>query len=534
MTDRYRELNDERFDVIVVGAGIGGLTAAAALARRGKKVLLVDQHMVAGGNATIFRRRGYEFDIGIHYLGTCEPDGMMARVLRAAGIDDVEFEELDPDGYDTLVFPDFEFRIPKRMEAFRNRLCEFFPREKRGIDRYFTLLRQVDGFSKLMGNPAKAPSTMLRSLMLLRWRNATLGEFLDSCTKDARLKAVLTAQNGTYGLPPSRASLLIHAAIALHYMEGAYYPKGGGQVISDRLAEAVERHGGKILLLTKVERIAVSDGKVTGVELNSRHLGKRFIQAPVVVSDADLKRTIIDLVGAEHFRSKTVDRTRRFAMAPALGILYLGINRDLKAEHHPRTNYLINPGYDCEPGYAAAARGEFPQQTYAFATIASLKDPDNTRVAPRGITNLQLMSIVPSDPMAWGVNPEEVASRNYRRSEGYRHHKLMYARSLIASAERVFPGVSNQIAYEEVATPLTQSRYTLSTNGTSYGIAATPDQFLLRRPGAKTEIAGLYLCGASCRTGHGIMGVALSGLMAAAEVTGDNIMREALGPPRQA
>src|SRR5208337_2039146 len=146
MSDRYRELNDERFDVIVVGAGIGGLTAAAVLARRGKKVLLVDQHMVAGGNATIFRRRGYEFDIGIHYLGTCQPDGMMARVLRAAGIDDLEFEELDSDGYDTLVFPDFEFRIPKGMEAFRNRLCEFFPREKRGIDRYFTLLRQVDGF----------------------------------------------------------------------------------------------------------------------------------------------------------------------------------------------------------------------------------------------------------------------------------------------------------------------------------------------------------------------------------------------------
>jgi phytoene desaturase len=533
MSDRYRELNDERFDVIVVGAGTGGLTAAAILARRGKKVLLVDQHMVAGGNATIFRRRGYEFDIGLHYIGACQADGMLTRVLRAAGVDDIEFEELDPDGYDTIVFPDFEFRIPKGMQAFRDRLCEYFPRETRGIDRYFTLLGQVDGFSKLMGNPAHAPSTILRSLMLLRWRNATLGEFLDSCTTDVRLRAVLTAQHGTYGLPPSRASVLVHAAIALHYMEGAYYPKGGGQVISDRLAEAVERHGGKILLLTRAERIVVRDGKVTGVELNSRHLGRRFIEAPVVISDADLKRTLIELVGAEHLQSKTVDRTHRFKMSPALGVVYLGINRDLKAEHHPRTNYLINPGYDYEPSYAAAARGEFPDPVFAYATIASLKDPTNARVAPRGITNLQVMSIVPSDPQAWGVTAEEASSRNYGRSELYRHHKLMYARSIVAAAERVFPGLSNQIAYEEVATPLTQSRYTGSTGGTSYGIALTPDQFILRRPGTKTEVEGLYLCGASCRTGHGIMGVALSGLLAAAEVTGDNLVREALGAARQ-
>ena len=529
MNDRYRELNDDRFDVIVVGAGTGGLTTAALLARRGKKVLVVDQHSVAGGNATIFRRRGYEFDIGLHYIGACQPDGIMTRVLRAAGVGDLEFEELDPDGYDTLVFPDFVFKIPKGIEVFRDRLCEYFPREKRAIDRYVTLLRQADRFLKLMGNPAAAPWTLARSLMLMRWRNATLGEFLDSCTKDARLKAVLTAQNGTYALPPSRASLLVHAAIALHYMEGAYYPKGGGQVISDRLADAVERYGGKVLLLTKVERIAVRGGKVEGVELNSRHLGRRFIQAPIVISDADLKRTMIDLVGAEHLKSKTVDRARRFEMSPALGVVYLGVRRDLKAEGHPHTNYLINPGYDCEHTYAAAARGEFPEQPFAYVTIASLKDPTNARVAPHGITNLQVMSIVPSDPAAWGVSEEEALSRAYQRSEGYRHHKLLYARSLIAAAERVFSGLSQQIAYEEVATPLTQSRYTGSTGGTSYGIAPTPDQFLLRRPGAKTEVGGLYLCGASCRTGHGIMGVALSGLTAAAEVTGDGLVREVLG-----
>lgn len=191
-----------------------------------------------------------------------------------------------------------------------------------------------------------------------------------------------------------------------------------------------------------------------------------------MISDADLKRTVIGLVGVEHFHSRTVDRTRRFEMSPALGALYLGIRRDLKAEAHPRTNYLINPDYDCEPAYAAVARGEFPAQPFACITIASVKDPTNSRVAPQGVTNLQVLSIVPSDPGAWGVSEEDAESRAYRRSEGYRHHKLVYGRSLVAAAERVFPGLAQQIAYEEVATPLTQSRYTGSTGGTSYGDCA--------------------------------------------------------------
>ena len=194
---------------------------------------------------------------------------------------------MDPDGYDTLVFPDFVFKIPRGMEVFRDRLCEFFPREHRGIDRYFTLLRQVDRFSKLIGNPAQAPSTLIRSLMLLRWRNATLGEFLDSCTKDERLKAVLTAQNGTYALPPSRASLLVHAAIALHYMEGAYYPKGGGQVISDRLADAVEpiRRQGSTAHEGRTHRRAQRQGR--GSRTRQQAPGRRFIRAPIVICDAD-------------------------------------------------------------------------------------------------------------------------------------------------------------------------------------------------------------------------------------------------------
>lgn len=531
MADRFRHLAQNSFDVVVVGAGTGGLTAAALLAKRGHGVLVVDQHYVAGGNGTVFRRKGYEFDVGLHYIGSCEPNGLFPRVLRAAGSTPVEFEELDPDGFDTLVFPDFTFRVPRGIEAFRARLFAQFPAEKKGIDRYLRLLEQLARVQKLAASPIAALWTLPRSLMLLRWSKRTFSDFLDTCTHDPKLRAVLAGQNGDYALPPSRAALLMGAGLPLHYLEaGAYYPRGGGQVLSDRLAESIEANGGKILLRTLVKRIIVEGGRATGVEIENKHLGRRTINARTVISNADLKQTVLSLVGRDHFSKETVRRVEGYEMSPALGMVYLGIRRDLVAERHPRTHYWIYGSYDLEDGYRRIKNHEFLDDPAVFVAIASVKDPTNRRIAPPSLSNVQLMSLAPSSLAAWGVTEDELRSGAYSDSAAYRAKKGEYAASLLRVAERVLPGISSQVAYQEVATPLTLHRYTLATGGTSYGIALTPEQFLGRRPGAKTEIAGLLLCGASCRTGHGIAGVMASGVVAAAVVHGKGIFRDVYGP----
>ncbi|MBS1151949.1 MAG: Phytoene dehydrogenase or related enzyme [Myxococcaceae bacterium] len=314
-----------------------------------------------------------------------------------------------------------------------------------------------------------------------------------------------------------------------HYLEGAWFPKGGGQVLSDRLAAAIEEHGGKILLCSPARRILVEAGRVTGVEIDSHHLGRRVVRAPIVISNADYKRTVNELVGAAHFSKKTVARVERAEMSPAFGVLYLGLSRDLKAEGHPRTNYWIFPNPDLEAEYAAAARGEVGHTPMAYISIASLKDPTNRRVAPPGITNLQVMSLAPSSPAAWGVTEAELLSGAYRKSAGYQAKKRAFAEAMLRSASRVFPGIDQQIVYQEVATPLTHRRYTGATGGTSYGLAHTPAHFLRGRPGSKTELPGLYLAGASCRTGHGIAGVMMSGVAVTAELLGGRVWGEVFG-----
>ena len=534
MMDRYRALGDDRFDAIVVGAGIGGLTAGALLARAGRKVLVLDQHSVAGGNGTVFRRRGYEFDVGLHYLGGCGEDGILPRLLRAAGAERVDFAEMDADGFDTLVFPDFTFRVPKGIDAYRDRLAEYFPSERRGIDRYVTLLRQLQAVMHGLGTPLVALATLARSWTLLRWARGTFGAFLDTVTREPHLRAVLAAESGNYAQPPSRASLLVGTGVMLHYLEGAYYPRGGGQIIADRLADAIERHGGRVLLLARATRVIVEAGRVQGVEFDSPHLGHRVVRAPLVVSNADLKHTMTHLVGRTALRAGTLRRVERYEMSPALGAVYLGVDRDLRAEGVPNTNYWVASGYDTEVGYAAVARGEFPVDPFVFVSIASLKDPANPRIAPAGVTNVQVMSLAPSQPMAWGVTSNDAASGAYRRLDSYRARKGAYTRTLVDAAERAIPGLGKRIVYEETATPLSHTRYTGSTGGTSYGIALTPEQFLGRRPGTRTEIRGLLLAGASCRTGHGITGAAMSGLMVAAEVLGKRFIGRVMGAENRA
>ena len=157
-----------------------------------------------------------------------------------------------------------------------------------------------------------------------RWCCATgagrSGDLLDACTRDPRLRAILTAQNGTYAIAPARSSAVLHAGLQNHYfVSGGWYPAGGAQVIADRLAEAIEAAGGDIRLRSRVTRIHVADGRVTGVTFENKHLGTTRVAAPVVISNADLKRTVLELVGAEHFPAAWTQRVAGFEMAlPAL------------------------------------------------------------------------------------------------------------------------------------------------------------------------------------------------------------------------
>lgn len=517
----------ERWDAIVIGSGLGGLTTAAYLATNGVRTTVLEQYDVAGGCSHVFRRKGkWEFDVGVHYLGDCQPGGVIPTVLRGVGLDRrIEFLPMDRNGFDTLVFPDFTFRVPAGWDHYLERLLDAFPGERRGIERCLTTLRRI-AEQLNAASPPRSPLGALkfgfRSPAVVRWQGATLADLFDACGLGSRARAVIAGEAGDYAAPPSRVSVLLHAVLIDHYMHsGGYYPKGGGQVLAAHLVDVIQSHGGEVRTHARVERIEVEGGAVQGVRLR----GGERLAAPIVVSDADLKQTLLDLVGSEHLSERTRERVAGYRMALPLFCVYLGLDLDLR-ERMRNTNLWVFPDYDMDEIYAPLYEGRLPERLPLYITSASLKDPYTRAIAPPGCSSLEVMTMVPAGHEFWNVGEGPAAGERYSRYADYRAIKDEVAERLIAGAEQVLGPFRDRILWQEAATPITHERYTLASGGTSYGLEHSPDQWGARRPRPRTEIDGLYLAGANTVYAHGIAGVMAGGVGTASSVLRRDLLAE--------
>ena len=517
----------EQWDAIVIGSGLGGLTCAAYLSAVGKRTLVLEAHYVAGGNSQAFRRktrgRSYEFDVGVHYIGECGPDGAITCILQGLGMAErVVFRPLDPDGFSTLRFPDLEFRVPASWDLYRARLLEAFPQEAEPLGQVVDILRQVgeDG-RRFQRREFGIAELAERGPTFLRWGLRPVTELFAEYGISQQASAVILGEQGDYAVRPSRTPTALAAGLTHHYMSGAFYPEGGGQAMAARLVEAIRAYGGEVRTRAPVAQIRVEKGRVAGVVLGKT--GQR-IDAPVVVSNADLKRTVQGLVGEEHFGSETVDRVRAFRMTMPLYGVYLGLDVDLAAQKYPNTNYWLWGSYDIEGIYDQLENGEMPDTNFAYITVTSIRDPESQHIAPKGYTNLQVMTLVPREYSQWNVEKGPADGGRYHRDPEYRRRKNELTEQLLVTAEEVIPDLRKHIDWKEAATPITQERFTHSTGGTSYGIEWATDQMGPLRIGPTTDVPGLFLCGASTPSGHGISNVMVSGLIAAGAATENDLL----------
>ena len=516
-------------DAVVIGSGIGGLSCAAYLAASGVRTTVLEQGKVAGGCSQVFRRANrYEFDVGVHYIGECDPGGRMNRALHGLGLDErIEFRELDPDGYATIVLPGLTFRAPRGWDRYLQRLIETFPEEERGLRRCVQIMRYVA--ERLVPGPVSTRVSdlpaQLRAAPAIPLGMMPLARLFDWCRLSPRARLVLAGESGDHAEPPSTAPVAIHAGILNHYLRGgAYYPRGGGQVIAANLIDVISAHGGVVRTKTRVEQILVEDGVAAGVRLST---GEE-LRAGVVVSNADYKRTMLDLVGSEHLRRRTIRSVERARMALPFFSVYLGLDIDL-SERLPNSTYWIYPDEDIEAGFAAARAGRMPERPAVFLSTATTKDPDNTRSWPPGHSTLELMSLAPADHASWAVAGDPAAEGPIRSTgPTYLRLKDELTEVIIDRATDVIPDLRQHIVWKEASTPITQERFTRSTDGACYGLDMARDQIGPRRPGARTEVRGLYLTGCSTVWGHGIVGAMLGGIGTAGAVLGRALMSEVL------
>ena len=504
-------MSTERWDAVVIGSGPGGLTTAACLGSAGKRVLVLERHDVAGGNTQVFRRHHgddwYEFDVGVHYVGECQPGGLFTVVFAALGVGDrLRFLPLDRDGFDTLHFPDFEFRVPAGWDEYQQRLIEQFPNERAGIEKCIHVLRSVATEARSFPGEPRPVSDV--------WARRPLSELFAESELSPQAQAVLDHWSGLYAGGPKQTVLSMHANIIGHYMNGgAFYPEGGGQMIAARLVQAVEATGGEVRTLAPVERIVVRDGVACGAVLADG----TEIEAPVVVSNADYRRTVEHLLEPDLLSPGTAKWAHDAVMTLGLVCVYVVVDIELTG---PNTNYFVFPDYRTDELYEELDRGALPHGDvpFAYVALASRKDPGNPELCPPGHTNFQIMTLAPRGNEFWGVDTGPADGGQYRRNEDYRARKDQLTDQLIDAAERVLGPFRDHIVHVEMATTLSHERYTHSTGGTSYGFLHSPEQTGEHRPQYRTEIPGLWVVGANTVSGHGIAGAVSGGVFCASDI----------------
>lgn len=241
------------------------------------------------------------------------------------------------------------------------------------------------------------------------------------------------------------------------------------------------------------------------------------MRAKSVVSNADLLHTLHDLLPQESLSPEWSSRAETFEMAAAIFITCLGVKGDLTDYGLGARNLWCFDSPDIEGMYSHVAAGNLEPRC-AYITSASLKDPHTGGHAPDGEQTVEVMTVVPNDPRAWGTTQEDIESGTYRKQPAYLAAKKQVEDGCIAWLDRQAPGIAQHITFRESATPATHTRYTRAAGGTGYGLAATPEQFMDKRPSSKGPIPGLVLAGASTRSGHGIVGAMSSGKSASRRV----------------
>lgn len=482
---------NDTYDVVVIGAGIGGLFCANKLIGEGLRVLLVEQHYMVGGYCSTFRRKGYTFDAASHFyplLGN--PTTITGKFLGELGID-TGWVKMDP--VDTFHFPDgTRFEVDADYDTYRRHLDEAFPEERENLNRFFELVRETYMLGLLEYFRGR------KTQRLDPYRELTLGEVLHREFKDPKLKLLLTADCPHWGSPPSRISFVFDSMLRLSYFLGNYYPQGGSQTFADDLAQRFEEQGGHILMSTRVDRILVEDGttpRVRGVAIE-RVRGKKNgdsqqILAPRVISNADYRLTLEHLLGEPWVPAETLAATKSLKPSFPCFLTHIGL-RDVPddALAEAQGYYWTDWNFD------RVGRGALKCKIF----VPTLYEP---RMAPPGGQIVIL---------------QRVQEIDYHGVDDWQGHKQGVEDEIVGHLENVIPGIGEKIVTRSSASAATSQRFTLNRVGAMLGWEMSPDQLGDRRPDVDGLVDGLYCVGHWTRPGGGITPVIVSAMEVAGRV----------------
>ncbi len=502
----YPEITLTEPDVLIIGSGIGSMSAGAALSKKGYRVLLLEQHYIPGGLTHMFTRKGYNWESGIHGVGTVQENALVRKMYESLSSKKVVWKSLG-DIYEEINFPNRKINVHAGLDKYYNELIKLFPDEKEKLLKYKFVLIQAASqslpmyFMKRFSAKTAAVLNFILKIFHKDWWNITTDQILRKYNFTDELKTILSSQLGYYGNLPNESSFGIHSLVLDHYKDGSFFPAGGSKSITEGLLLTIIKAGGEIICKADVKKILFNKNKAVGVELVN---GDRIL-CNKIISGIGAKATT-KLCDHNFKLKKWSDSINKLKNSPSYICLNVGFKGDIKKFGAEAKNRWYYSSWDLKEKYWDFENNPTPPIVYI--SFPSLKDSDNN-------TSSHTMEAIAF--VEWEKFSKWKNTKFGKRPEDYNELKKMLTKKFSEYLKTIMPDIMKMEAFSDLSTPLSNSHFVRSNNGAIYGLEATPERF--RNPHLRviTPAKGLFMTGIDT-TAMGLAGGLVSGIMTASRI----------------
>lgn len=492
----------DKFDIAIIGSGLGGLACGSILSQRGYKVCIVEKHYQIGGCLQDFKRDGHLFDTGMHYIGSYEDGQILNTLFKYFDIyDKVEVSRLSEESFDILSVGGKEFSVPQGIDAYKNMLINEFPHEERAIETYMNKLLEIYNSVDVL-NLREIPEELMP---VKKGIDEGVYEFVSGLTQNKDLQNLLWMLNSLYGGNKESASLFVHSIINLFYLQSAWkLEKGGGQ-IAKAFKKVIEEHNGIVRTRSKVDKLLCEEGTVKELLLQ----GGETIKADKFISNIDPLTTVEMLEGA-NIRKAYLNRLKKLKQTISCFSVYIVLKE--KSIEYLNANYYYYKEDDIW-GMDNYSEEEWPQG-YMMYSNQSKKYPEYAE------------SLILLSPMEYAEMEPWENTFIGNRGESYEKMKQDKSLKLIELLKNKYPGIEESIEKIFTSSPLTYRDYTGVREGAMYGVLQDYKNPFESQILPKTRVDNLYLTGQNINL-HGVLGVSIGAILTCGEIEGtNNIIRD--------
>lgn len=492
-----------KYDVVIIGSGMGGLCCAYILAKEGKRVCVLEKNRQIGGSLQIYSRDKTIFETGVHYLGGLEEGQNLNSYFKYFGLmQELKLQKLDQNGYDMVSFKDDKQLYPHAQgyDNFVEQLAKLFPHERENLNTYIKKIREVCAAFPLYSLSSEKKDTTSAWHLQIDSKSV-----INSIFKDPKLQQVISGSNTLYAGSEDKTPFYVHALVVDSYIQSSYRCIDGSSQIAKILSANIKKLGGVVLNYSEAKTFHFNGNEIESVELTN---GER-IEGKTFISGIDLSKTL-DMIEGSHIR--TAYRNRINSLENTISSFL--VNVVVKPEAMPHYNHNI---YHCTaPDIWTGVNyteKTWPETIGFFATTSS-RNPNFTE-------NFTVLAYMRYEECAkWESTKSIIPNHITDRGNDYEAFKMEKAEKILDVLETRLPGIRSKIQSYTTASPITYRDYIGSRDGSLYGIIKDYTEPLKSFITPRTKISNLFLTGQNLNL-HGIMGVTVSSVVTCSDVLGD-------------